>query len=244
MPSVATYLLLAVLFSSLHFDLTHEGRKHYEPTWASLDSRPAPVWYDNAKFGIFVHWGPYSVPAFSPGAADRQHSYAEWFWLFWERERVPAFVEYMQATYQRDDPEFEYKDFARLLTAKHFQPDEWASLFSEAGAKYVVLTSKHHDGFTPFPSSVTQKGWTSTTSAARRDLVGLLRDAILRQGIEFGLYYSHYEWFQPLYLWDQRNEFHTRNYVKSKVLPELKYIIHTYRYYSHTLIQCEEALEG
>jgi alpha-L-fucosidase len=112
----------------------------YQPNWDSLDSRPLPQWYDEAKIGIFLHWGVFSVPSFV----------SEWFWYYWKNHNK-AVVEFMEKNYP---PGFTYADFAPMFKAEFFNPDQWADIFQAAGAKYVVLTSKHHEGFTNWPSKV------------------------------------------------------------------------------------------
>ena len=94
----------------------------YSPDWASLDSRPLPPWYDEAKFGIFIVWGVYSVPSFG----------SEWFWERWQGEKQKDYVDFMTKNYP---PGFQYTDFAPMLKAELFDPNEWAKLFSDAGAK-------------------------------------------------------------------------------------------------------------
>lgn len=99
------------------------GAPHrYSPNWKSLDSRPLPSWFDEAKFGVFVHWGVYSVPAWG----------SEWFWWHWKGERVPAYERFMKDNYP---PGFSYADFGPRFTARFFYPDQWAALFEAAGAK-------------------------------------------------------------------------------------------------------------
>ena len=93
----------------------------YEPNWESLDSRPNPPWYDEAKFGIFMHWGVYSVPSFLTA----------WFWKHWE-DGEPAYVNFMKENYP---PGFEYPDFAPMFHAEFFDPDAWADLLAKSGAK-------------------------------------------------------------------------------------------------------------
>lgn len=93
----------------------------YEPNWKSLDSRPNPPWYDEAKIGIFMHWGVYSVPSFG----------SEWFWYYWKTSR-PAYVEFMKKNYP---PNFEYADFASSFRAEFFDPDAWADLLAKSGAR-------------------------------------------------------------------------------------------------------------
>ena len=98
--------------------------KRYEPNWNSLQSRPLPPWYDEAKYGIFIHWSVFSVPSYM----------SAWFWYIWEVQKNPAVVEYMEANFP---PGFTYEEFAPMFTAEFFNADEWVDLFKDAGAKYV-----------------------------------------------------------------------------------------------------------
>lgn len=94
----------------------------YEPDWKSLDARPLPKWYDEAKFGLFVHWGVFSVPAFG----------SEWFWWYWKGALNPAYISFMLQNYP---PGFTYAEFAPYFNAQFFQPDDWAEVFEASGAK-------------------------------------------------------------------------------------------------------------
>ena len=94
----------------------------YQPTWDSLNSRPLPKWYDQAKFGIFLHWGVYSVPSFR----------SEWFWYYWKTYNYSDCVEFMEKNYP---PGFEYPEFAPMFKAELFDPNAWAELFQKAGAR-------------------------------------------------------------------------------------------------------------
>ena len=93
----------------------------YDPTWASIDSRPLPTWYDEAKVGIFMHWGVFSVPSFG----------SEWFWNNWQTGQK-SYVEFMNANYR---PDLTYADFANQFTAEFFNPDLWTDIFQASGAK-------------------------------------------------------------------------------------------------------------
>lgn len=97
-------------------------RAKYQPTWDSLDKRPLPKWYDQAKVGIFLHWGVYSVPTMG----------TEWFWTNWRNEKVSSYVEYMTKNFK---PGFTYQEFAPQFTAEHFDPNYWSELFEQSGAK-------------------------------------------------------------------------------------------------------------
>jgi alpha-L-fucosidase len=172
----------------------------YEPTFASVSSHPLPVWFANAKLGIFVHWGLYSVPAWAPRAGElseilasgdwgkwfANNPYAEWYMNSY---RVPnsATQAYHAATYGADFP---YKDFAPLFNAavEQWDPAGWADLFQRVHARYVVLTTKHHDGFLLWPSR--QPNPFIPGYHATRDLVGELMDAVRSRGLVGALYYS------------------------------------------------------
>jgi alpha-L-fucosidase len=190
----------------------------YKPTWDSLDARPLPQWYDEAKFGIFVVWGLYSVPSFGN----------EWFWYRW-RTKVPEYVEFMNKSYP---PDFTYPDFAPMFKAEMFDPVKWANTFKQSGAKYIVLTTKHHDGYTNWPSKTTWN-WNTVDVGPNRDLVGDLADAIRNNVntnyIHLGLYFSQFEWFNPLYLQDKANGFKTTNYVQDVSIPQMHEIINKYK---------------
>jgi len=132
----------------------------------------------------------------------------------------------MQKNYR---PDFTYADFARDFTTEFYEPEKWATLFQKAGAKYVVLTSKHHEGFTNWPSKVSFN-WNSMDVGPKRDLVGELASAVRNKtDLHFGLYHSMMDWFHPLYLQDKANKFKTQDFVFGKALPELHEIIESYK---------------
>ncbi|XP_055958257.1 alpha-L-fucosidase [Patella vulgata] len=191
----------------------------YEPNWPSIDSRPLPTWFDEAKFGIYIHWGIYSVPSYSPDYAS------EWFWWYWQGQKIPAYVDFMKRNYP---PDFTYADFAPLFTAEFFDPNEWAEIFQAAGAEYVILTTKHHEGFTLWPSEYSFN-WNSMAVGPKRDLVGTRWVIKSNTSLHFGLYHSLFEWFHPLYLKDKENNFTTTAFVDTKTMPELYEIINTYQ---------------
>jgi alpha-L-fucosidase len=164
---------------------------------AELAERPLPHWYDDAKLGIFVHWGIYSVPAWAPkgrnvldpaadpGEAFRQNPYAEWYLNTLSIDGTPT-AEHHHSTYG-DAP---YDGFAPTFRAATdgWDPTAWADLFAAAGARYAVLTTKHHDGFLLWPSRTPnphKPQWQT-----ERDLVGDLGDAVRAKGLRYGLYYS------------------------------------------------------
>ena len=177
----------------------------YEATIESLDKHPLPDWYAGAKLGIFIHWGLYSVPGWAPlNHPDHDFSsndyikydpYAEWYL---NTVRVPGSP---TEKYDREHygPHHDYYQFAETFNqeSKKWNPDEWAKVFREAGAKYVVLTSKHHEGFTLWPSTTPNPSPTLPLNArhAERDIVGDLTAAVTKRGMRMGLYYSGgYDW--------------------------------------------------
>ncbi|XP_036770592.2 tissue alpha-L-fucosidase isoform X1 [Manis pentadactyla] len=189
--------------------------RRYTPDWPSLDSRPLPEWFDQAKFGIFIHWGVFSVPAWG----------SEWFWWNWKGMLQPQYQKFMDDNYP---PNFTYADFGPQFTTRFFEPEAWADLFQRAGAKYVVLTAKHHEGFTNWPSPVSWN-WNSMDLGPHRDLVGELGKAIRKRNMRYGLYHSLLEWFHPLYLLDKKNGFKTQYFVNAKTMPELYDLVDRYR---------------
>jgi len=194
----------------------------YEPNWKSLDSRPLPSWYDEAKVGIFLHWGVFSVPSFASLSGPTA---SEWFWRYW-KSGYKDFDDFMKNNYH---PDFTYADFAHSFRAELYNPYEWAKLFSNSGAKYVVLTSKHHEGFCNWPSNHSFN-WNAGSVGPKRDLVGDLASAIRKStDMKFGLYHSWYEWFNPLWLKDKQNHFQTNDFVTAKTLPEWKEIVINYQ---------------
>lgn len=187
----------------------------YKPNWDDLDKRPLPKWYDEAKIGIFVHWGVFSVPSFR----------SEWFWWDWQGAKYNNTVEYMKKNYR---PGFTYADFAPKFTAEFFNADQWADIFNTSGARYVVFTSKHHEGYTNWPSNYSFN-WNSMAVGPKRDIVGELSTALRKRNLHVGMYHSLFEWFHPLYLQDKENKFRTQQFVKSKTLPELYELVNTYK---------------
>ncbi|MET7452612.1 alpha-L-fucosidase [Streptomyces sp. NPDC005574] len=165
------------------------GTADYQPTESSLSGHQAPYWFNGAKFGIFIHWGVYSVPAWSPVGKQ----YAEWYWNHLQDPGNEVYA-YHRETYGED---FAYDDFIPQFTAKRFDPRAWVELFRDAGAQYHVLTSKHHEGFALWDTKVSDRN--SVKMGPRRDLVKELFEASRRYAPELhrGLYFSMPEWFNP-----------------------------------------------
>ena len=201
-----------VFFASL-LHMVVLNAQQYEPKWSDLDRRPIPQWFKDAKFGVFIHWGLYSVPAWGPLG-----SYAEWYLnglLNGDTNRI----NYHNKNYGKDFP---YRRFAQLFNPEKYDPSEWANLFQMSGAKYVVLTSKHHDGFCLWPSKHSN-GYNSFDTPAKRDLLGDLNKAVKDKGLRSGFYYSLYEWEHP----DYPNNVAT--YVNNYMLPQFKDAVQRYK---------------
>lgn len=166
----------------------------YRANWESLKTHRVPAWFDNAKLGIFIHWGAYSVPAFAPPIGELgtipeeewfvANPYAEWYYNSVNVGRGPTYEHHIK-TYGKDFP---YERFTEMWKAEKWQPDEWAKLFKQAGARYVVLVTKHHDGFCLFPSKYTD--YTTVNRGPMRDITGELTQSVRAQGMKMGLYYS------------------------------------------------------
>lgn len=201
----------------------------YQPTWESLDTRPVPQWFTDAKFGIFIHWGLYSVPAWAPAKANIgvYDKYAEWYWQriatpFDKNEQLNKVRTLFREHHNRIwGPDFKYQEFAPLFRAEYFNPSEWAELFQKAGARYVVLTSKHHEGFALWPSAQSWN-WNAQDIGPKRDLCGDLSKAVKEKGLHMGFYYSLYEWFNPLY------HSNVAKYVEEHMLPQMKDLVTRY----------------
>ncbi|NMC04880.1 MAG: alpha-L-fucosidase [Candidatus Lokiarchaeota archaeon] len=172
-----------------------------------VHDHPLPAWFDDAKFGIFIHWGLYSVPAFAPAEADmiemqkksvqhhlKHNPYAEWYLNSLRIDGSPV-QQYHEKTYGNKPYESFAEDFNSTLHKWH--PGDWADLFKQSGAKYMVLVTKHHDGFIMWPTdnpNPLKPGYHAT-----RDIPGELAREVRARGLRFGTYYSGtLDWaFQP-----------------------------------------------
>lgn len=215
-------LMLAAVGRSSAADTTKVSDVQYQPNWQSLDSRKTPEWFSDAKLGIFIHWGVYSVPSYT-----RKGGYAEWYYRgYMNRDSTSAVWQFHKRVYGE---KFTYQDFAPLFRAELFNPDEWADIFAQSGARYVVLTSKHHDGFCLWPSSL-RPGWNSVDAGPHRDLLGDLTTSVRKRGLKMGLYYSLCEWTNPLNTWDfPRKENDIRRYVDEYMIPQFKDVVTRYK---------------
>jgi alpha-L-fucosidase len=148
----------------------HEGP--FQPTWESLKHYKVPSWYEDAKFGIFLHWGVYAVPAFD----------SEWYPRNMYQQGSEDFAHHV-ATYGPQS-KFGYKDFIPHFNAEKFDARLWADLFRRAGAKYVIPVAEHHDGFPMYNSDLTD--WSAFKMGPKRDVVGELATAVRGVGLHFG----------------------------------------------------------
>jgi len=193
----------------------------YAANWESLDRRPVPAWYLDAKFGVFIHWGVYSVPAWG-----KVGEYAEWYWNHVESTK-PEDAVWRDFHAKNYGANFKYQDFAPRFTAELFDAKRWADVFARAGIKYVVPTSKHHEGFALWPSAEASRTWGRPWNAVeigpKRDLLGELAEATRARGLKFGFYYSLYEWFNPLWKTDRAR------YVTEHMTPQFKDVVTRYQ---------------
>jgi alpha-L-fucosidase len=157
--------------------------KPFAATWDSLKTYQIPDWYQDAKFGIFIHWGVYSVPAFGN----------EWYPRQMYLQGTPEYEHHLK-TYGAHK-QFGYKDFIPQFKAEHFDAQAWASLFVQAGARFVVPVAEHHDGFAMYDSALSR--WNSAQMGPQRDIIGELGQAVKSHGMVFGVssHRAEHWWF-------------------------------------------------
>ncbi|RTE55597.1 alpha-L-fucosidase [Arenibacter aquaticus] len=150
----------------------------YDGSWESLQKMPVPDWFNDGKIGIFIHWGPYSVIGHRKGG----RGYAEHVpKLIYEDSTY--YYKYLRERWGAVPPEFGYKDIIPEFKAENWNPDDWAKLFAEVGAKYVVLTAEHHDGWANWDSDLTP--WNAMDMGPKRDIVGDLGEAVHKHGLKY-----------------------------------------------------------
>jgi alpha-L-fucosidase len=145
----------------------------FAPDWESLKAYRVPAWYEDGKFGIFIHWGVYAVPAFGN----------EWYPRNMYQLGTPEY-EHHVATYGPHTA-FGYKDFIPQLTAANYDPAAWATLFRQAGARFVVPVAEHHDGFAMYDTALSE--WCAAKMGPKRDVLGELAQAVRAEDMVFGL---------------------------------------------------------
>jgi len=199
---------------------------NFEPTKTSIRNHKVPDWFQDAKFGIFIHWGLYSVPAFAVKELNfgeamkvgeeyyfKNNPYAEWYLNTLRISGSPT-QEYHYREYGED---FSYDDFVPIFNEelKKWNPQEWAELFKNAGAKYVVLVTKHHDGFLLWPSKYQNPK--KDNYIASRNIVSELTNSVKGKGMKMGFYYStSFDWsINP-----ERIEARTSDMINGIITPE------------------------
>jgi len=159
----------------------------YKLSWNSLKTHVTPTWFQDAKFGIYTHWGIYSVPACGPNGT--------WYPYNMYREGTPQYEHHVKIYGHLS--KFGYKDFIPMFKAEKFDPDEWAELFKKAGAQFAGPVGEHHDGFSMWDSQVNE--WNVAKMGPKRDVVGELERAIRKQDMRFmvALHHAANWWFFP-----------------------------------------------
>ncbi|GLW96769.1 alpha-L-fucosidase [Microtetraspora sp. NBRC 16547] len=221
--------LILTTSPSTAFAADNAPPERYTGDYASLEKHPTPQWFDDAKFGIFIHWGAYSVPAWGP-----RRSYAEWYGNYMNSKNSATYVHHRD-TYGEGK---NYDGFMDDWKAENYKPDEWVTLFKDAGAKYFVLTSKHHEGVALWDTK--QSTRSVVHHGPKKDLAKMLFDAAEGSGLRRGFYYSNYEWYNPNYTGRQPTNPYTgaqipytgvttgQNYVTDYMLPQMNELIDDY----------------
>ncbi|MFI3286210.1 MAG: alpha-L-fucosidase [Rikenellaceae bacterium] len=191
-------LILVVIVSLFSLNGVSQEQRVYQSNWESLKKYEVPEWWKNSKFGIYFHWGPYSVPAHD----------TEWYslWMYREGHKIR---QYHEQTYGNLD-KFGYKDFIPMFTAKKFDADKWAKLFKKAGAQFAGPVAEHADGFAMWDSDLTE--WDASEMGPKMDIVKLMQDAVKKQGMKYIITY-HRHWLYAWYpTWDTTTDAGDPNY--------------------------------
>jgi len=168
-------------------------REPYEPTWESLQTYKCPEWFKDAKFGIYTHWGAYSVPAWENEWYPRLMYFED------EEKRGNNFFNYHKENWG-EVSEFGYKDFIPLFTAEKFDADEWADLFKKSGAQFAGPVAQHHDGFAMWDSDLTE--WDAKDMGPKRDILGELAEAVRKRDMRLVTSFHHafhWKYYEPSY---------------------------------------------
>ncbi|MDR0698349.1 MAG: alpha-L-fucosidase [Tannerella sp.] len=202
-----------------------KGTKTFQPDWGNIaENYTIPKWFSDAKFGIFIHWGVYAVPAFVN----------EWYPRNMYQKDSREYLHHIETWGAHT--EFGYKDFIPVFKAEKFNADEWAELFRESGARYVVPVAEHHDGFSMYDSELNE--WNSVKMGPKKDITGLLKTAIEKRGLVFGLSTHRAEnaWFYnggmdfPSDVQDTSITLYGRRYAGEKYTEDFarEWLAHTY----------------
>jgi len=192
-PKLHIFILFAALFiASAILNHCSEKEKKYQPSWESLKKHETPEWFLDGKFGIYFHWGPYSVPAHK----------TEWYshYMYQEGHEINKYHKKKYGTLD----EFGYKDFIPMFKAENFDADAWADLFVKAGAKFAGPVAEHADGFAMWNSDLTR--WDAADMGPRQDIVGKMEKAIRERGLKF-ITTFHHHWLYAWYpTWDDETD--------------------------------------
>lgn len=216
-----TQKIIALLLLTSALSVGSVSGQQYQADWTSLDKRVTPQWWSDAKFGIFVHWGPYAVPAYAPVNEEEgvYEKYAEHY-LTKLMQGKKSYLAFQKKYFGETST---YDDFIPMFKAEFFDPDRWADLFKKSGAGYVVLTSKHHDGYCLWPSAES-KGRNAVQTGPKKDLINELSAAVRKAGLRMGLYYSLLEWNNPLYTSGNIDKWTTDH-----MIPQMKDLVNRYK---------------
>lgn len=215
----ALFLATVIVVNSKKQNYNNNAKSKYTPDWESLDARPLPSWYDQAKVGVFFHWGVFSVPSFR----------SEWFWWYWQGKGNPQSPDVKDFMNKNYPPNFKYADFAPEFKAEFYDPDYWSDIIKASGAKYAILSTKHHEGYCLWPTKHSFN-WNAAEVGPKRDLIGDFAAAIRKNnsGVKFGVYHSLFEWFNPIHLADAAKNYTTQRFVRLKSMPELYELVENY----------------
>lgn len=205
-PAAISLLIIAIVVLC-----GQANAENYEPDWDSLKNHPTPDWFRDAKFGIYTHWGAYTVPQFGN----------EWYarWMYHD-EKVwgKHYHNHHKKTYG-DPSKFGYKDFIPMFTAKKFDADEWAEIFKRAGAQFAGPVAEHHDGFSMWDSALTK--WDAVEMGPKRDIVGELEKSIKKQGMKFMTSFHHArKWWYYEVSYTPEKKYDTEDPAYSGLYPE------------------------
>jgi len=183
------YFSILLIFTGL-IHVKEITAQPFDPIWKSLKQYEVPEWWLDAKFGIYFHWGPYSVPAYGN----------EWYSHYMYVEGDKRQINEHHLKHYGPLKEFGYKDFIPMFKAEKFDPDAWAQLFKKAGAKFAGPVAEHADGFAMWDSKLTM--WDAKDMGPKKDIVGLMEEAIKKQGMKYIVTY-HRQWLYAWYpTWD------------------------------------------
>ncbi len=220
----------ALLASAALFMSNAEAKQtqKYEADWESLKNYEVPEWWRNTKFGIYFHWGPYTVPAYE----------TEWYshWMYFSGSK---FEKYHELVYGKTD-KFGYKDFIPMFRGEKFDADEWAKLFKEAGAQFAGPCAEHADGFAMWDSDLTE--WNSVKMGPKVDVVAEMQRAIKKQGMKYIITYHRqwlYAWF-PTY--DKTTDAGDPQYagLYGPYAPKGSFVVEGIRNFTADLTACDE----